>query len=137
MTAKIKKWGPSVWDEKAGMFIQKLIGEYTNYAPQDSSEPLRMRTGCTQRHLSIYFIQIENSDGFIKVGLARFPAARLAALQTGNPYKLKLLGVVSRVTEAFETRLHTHFQQFKVRGEWFKPVPELLDFIKQETTWHV
>jgi hypothetical protein len=122
------KWGPPVWDEKRGMFLQKLLGEYN---PSPTTKPILIEK-IEGPQFFVYFIQAENSDGFIKIGFAKNPIKRLLLFQTGNPYKLKLLGVISGVTEHYELELHVRFQRFRVRGEWFRPDSELLDFIQQE-----
>lgn len=44
--------------------------------------------------------------------------ATAAALQTGNSNALRLLGYVSG-SETHEKRLHQHFSQFRIQGEWF------------------
>jgi hypothetical protein len=42
----------------------------------------------------------------------------LAALQTGNSNPLRLLGHLPG-SELHENRLHRHFSQFRIKGEWF------------------
>jgi predicted GIY-YIG superfamily endonuclease len=73
----------------------------------------------------VYFIQSGDSKkrNPVKIGVARNPERRLAALQTGNPEELKLLVVIecdSR-TEAYaiESHLHKTLAKRNIRGEWF------------------
>jgi hypothetical protein len=42
---------------------------------------------------------------------------------------LRLLGVVSKNIESY---CHVALAEWRVRGEWFKPVPEVLAFIKEQ-----
>jgi hypothetical protein len=75
----------------------------------------------------IYFIQA-GDDGPIKIGSSENIPRRIAGLQVGNPAELHVLGVFPE-----EYELHTHFADIHIRGEWLKPEPQLLDFIKQYT----
>ena len=84
----------------------------------------------------IYFIQEDGQDGYIKIGFVedlevRFDvncvATRIGCLQVGNARKLKILAVM-KGTLYQEKMVQERFQ--KVRGEWFYPLPKLMDFIK-------
>lgn len=67
--------------------------------------------------MNLYLIHAVGSD-FYKIGYAVNVKRRMAALQTGCPYILKLLS--SREgTMANELALQNHFKQFHFRGEWF------------------
>ena len=73
----------------------------------------------------VYFIQSGSSKkrNPVKIGVARNPERRLAALQTGNPEELKLLVVIecgSRAEAyAIESHLHKTLAKRNIRGEWF------------------
>jgi len=81
----------------------------------------------------IYFIQSPH-DKRIKIGMSENPNLRIRDLQTGSSSKeshvplLVLPGGRKR-----ESELHSVFKKFRSHGEWFNPVPEILDYIKQET----
>jgi len=79
----------------------------------------------------IYFIQAE-PNGRIKIGKAASPEKRLIHLQIGSPMRLKLLGTKEGDAEE-EKRIHTLFYKHWSHGEWFEPVPELIEFIKRES----
>lgn len=72
----------------------------------------------------VYFIKTEALPPMVKIGKARNPEERMATLQTGCPYELKLIGTVTcrsdMHAEAAEKRLHAHFQAERTRGEWFR-----------------
>lgn len=76
----------------------------------------------------MYFIQA--SSGPIKIGWTRSKKAtiRMQELQVGNHEQLVLLAVVP-ATELEEMEAHKRFEHARIRGEWFHPVPELLQFI--------
>lgn len=76
----------------------------------------------------IYFIQ-DTSVLNIKIGYtAGDPESRRAALQTGSPAGLVLIGFIEG-DQSFESYLHKRFVTARVHGEWFRPVPELIQFI--------
>ena len=80
----------------------------------------------------IYFIQDQRTCE-IKIGFTGDCDARsrMRALQTGNPGGLVLLHMVPG-EKADEDRLHQRFKGAHERGEWFRPVPELLLFVLEE-----
>jgi integrase/recombinase XerD len=77
----------------------------------------------------VYFIRAAD-DGPIKIGRSRRPLARFASLQTSSPRALRLL-LAYRAGELEERHLHSRFARHRLDGEWFAPVPELLDFISE------
>lgn len=54
----------------------------------------------------------------IKVGLAKDPVKRMATLQTGYPWDLRLLYVFP-ADRGLEQRLHVDLAEGRLRGEWF------------------
>jgi hypothetical protein len=82
----------------------------------------------------VYFIQMVGSDSAIKIGYtSKDPEKRVRDLQVGNPFELKLLGTIKGDKET-EIRLHFDFRHLNIRGEWFRPGLELVDFIHRSTT---
>ena len=79
--------------------------------------------GCT------YFIQAK-SGGDIKIGYTSKsdPIQRLRGIQTGNPKKLQIVGILRGNREA---QLHAKFDDIRLEGEWFKPEQALVDFIEK------
>lgn len=77
----------------------------------------------------VYFIQMEDF-GPIKIGYATNVSGRLGSLQTGNPYKLKLL-YQSCGTQTDEKQLHSMFHNWHIRGEWFHPAEKIFEYIKE------
>lgn len=72
----------------------------------------------------VYFIQ-EGAGGPVKIGFTRYLASRIAALQTGRKERLALLGTRPGGF-AEEQALHRRFAAYRLEGEWFRPVPEVL-----------
>jgi hypothetical protein len=86
----------------------------------------------------IYFIQIAE-DGPIKIGRTRDVKKRLYTLQTGHHKELRVVHMESPPrgeSLRVEQKYHALFKNLRIRGEWFKPGPALLDFIgKAPLTW--
>jgi hypothetical protein len=72
----------------------------------------------------VYILQCHE---FVKVGFADKVAIRLAALQVGCPYELRLIASwPSECVERDEARLHCLWKRYELRGEWFNvPAGEL------------
>lgn len=85
----------------------------------------------------IYFIQC-GKNGPIKIGSSDEPDKRMEQLQVGCPYELKMLWKYRENgdnTADYETRevdIHKKFQHERVRGEWFHPSRDLVNFISAE-----
>jgi hypothetical protein len=78
----------------------------------------------------VYFIQ---SGGFgpIKIGKTRNELERrLTALQTASSHPLRILATLDDQPASRETELHLKFDHLRLKGEWFRPEQDLLDFIK-------
>jgi len=79
----------------------------------------------------VYFIQ-SGKDGPIKIGITRFSVSdRIATMQTGNPYKLRLIGVIKGNLEK-ESEIQRRFRKDRIRGEWFRPSIELMNYLKNK-----
>ena len=76
----------------------------------------------------IYAIQ-EGDVGQIKIGIAKDPDERLKTLQCGNSTKLRGLAAWEG-DAAHERAIHGAFAHLRVRGEWFRPTPALICFIR-------
>jgi hypothetical protein len=68
----------------------------------------------------VYFI----SDGeYIKIGQSSNLLSRLSSLQCANPRELTVLHTIECDDSAYisklETKLHKHFKEYRVAGEWF------------------
>ena len=78
----------------------------------------------------IYFIQ-NAANNHIKIGFTDKPVKRRRSnLQTGNSANLVLLGLTLG-EKAKEIELHKRFAEAHIRGDWFRPIPPLIQFIIQ------
>ena len=75
----------------------------------------------------VYFIQ---SPRAIKIGWSTNPDKRLFSIQASNAERLRMLAYfeVPNGLEA-ESHLHEKFRHLHIRGEWFRPAPELLAYL--------
>jgi len=74
----------------------------------------------------VYFIQ-ESQSGAIKIGHSCNLPERLQTMKICNPHELNFLGAFSGGKRE-EKIIHKCFEQYHIKGEWFSPVQELLDF---------
>lgn len=75
----------------------------------------------------VYVIQQKN-DGPIKIGESTSLVSRMTVLKQGNPYSFNFLAAVDGNTD-LESALHQRFDRYKIRGEWFHPCREILNYI--------
>ena len=75
----------------------------------------------------VYFIQAksrindDNEKQIIKIGSSFNVAQRLKQLQTSNGNKLELLNQFEcRDAKTLERKLHHHYKDFRIEGEWFE-----------------
>jgi integrase len=94
-------------------------------APADER---RDPTSLRARDQLIYLAQSVNG-GPIKIGCSRDPEARIAALQTSHPERLRLLLVYAGGAHD-ERELHARFAEHRLEGEWFRPAASILAFIE-------
>lgn len=73
----------------------------------------------------VYFIK---ADGAIKIGFSIHPKRRVLDLQTSHHVELELLAWVS-TSILTERQAHEKFDHLKIRGEWFRAEPDLIEFI--------
>lgn len=116
-------------------------GKYILYGPAtEEGMTFRMTTPSEQAFMdagfdaeqarwSVYFIQ-QGADGPIKIGVTVDVEKRRRVLQTGSAQTLVLLSTI-KGTEKQEAELHRRFKHLRLRGEWFRPEPELLAYIAE------
>lgn len=76
----------------------------------------------------VYAIQAGAQDGPVKIGITVCPAERLTTLQQGNAEQLRGIAAF-RCFPHMEKLLHDEFAFARIRGEWFRPVDELIDVV--------
>jgi len=85
----------------------------------------------------IYFIEVERKKNSpIKIGWTDKLQQRLISLQTASPEHLSIVATMLGGL-AKEAELHARFSELRIRGEWFRPDKELVEFIKSEAQPYV
>lgn len=77
----------------------------------------------------VYFIQQGDEHGPIKIGWSSNPERRLRALQLASAGPLRLLRKIHGCSGR-EHVLHHRFRHLRLRGEWFRPAPDLYEYIR-------
>lgn len=75
----------------------------------------------------VYFAQ-DAETGLIKIGCSRLPFERVARLEKELGTRLIMLAVMPG-WRRLEFSLHCVFAASRVRGEWFTPNKELVEFV--------
>ena len=78
----------------------------------------------------VYFAQ-NAVDAAIKIGVSICPRKRVSDMLTGSAHEIILLGSIPGGTE-LEKMLHARFASDRLRGEWFRASPLLVDYIKEK-----
>lgn len=84
---------------------------------------------------TVYFVQA-GRNGPIKIGVTTvWVEERMKTLQCGNHRELRLVGIICCRGHELEARIHRHFAPSRIRGEWFRPSCDLLDYIAAACDW--
>lgn len=73
-----------------------------------------------------YFVR---SGDAIKIGHTAVPKSRMGSLQSATPEALDILAMIPNSIVG-EWEAHEKFKHLRLRGEWFRAAPELLEFIE-------
>lgn len=76
----------------------------------------------------VYFIQA-GKNGPIKIGWTTSLEERIDALQTGCPFRLRVLAAIEG-TKQDEAAYHRQFAEHRMRGEWFKNCEAIRDLAR-------
>jgi len=80
---------------------------------------------------SVYYIQWEKDQRFVKIGYSKAPAKRIVGFLTTNPNKLILLRVESVESKLDESVRHNYFAKYHYIREWFHYQGELKEYIQK------
>lgn len=142
---RIGRWvgpaGGGEFDQRFPPLPEQRRAEILREVRQRRDTPAVRRERAARRSLQpadswTYLVGAEGSS-LVKVGWAKNPKKRVAALQTGSPVPLTLLWSAEG---AYEEYLHAEFAAFRVRGEWFDfatvgdPVEAVRDAVEQTKT---
>ncbi|HEY2848342.1 MAG TPA: GIY-YIG nuclease family protein [Gemmatimonadaceae bacterium] len=83
----------------------------------------------------VYFIATGDLER-VKIGLAVNPRARLYELQIGCPERLHLIASAEG-DRSDERKLHEHFRESRLKGEWFSRTDELIVLMGLLNPWRI
>lgn len=89
-----------------------------------------MRARRVEKRSVVYFVQ-SGAAGHIKIGYSKQSSLkkRMDGIQVGSPERLVLLATEPGGPER-EAALHEEFDEYRHRGEWFRPGPRLLEYVE-------
>lgn len=83
---------------------------------------------------SVYFLA---SETHIKIGFTtKAVPKRVYPIRQNHYQDLELMGVITSVPMYLEKSIHRKFAAFRLKGEWFKRVPEIEEFVKSHHLGH-
>jgi len=116
---------------KKGLFASRKDAERTRDALRTSGtwENLGVEPPVgAARQAVVYFVR-QVPDGPVKIGTATYIKQRLMQLRGASPTPLELMGVIVGGWQT-EQLLHEKFAALRMHGEWFRPDPSLLSYIR-------
>jgi hypothetical protein len=69
----------------------------------------------------------------VKIGYSARPLVRLSQIQTGSPFVVELLSVIDGDVGT-EAVAHSKFRKYRMRGEWFKWSPEIIEWFDEKAS---
>lgn len=91
-----------------------------------------MKPNKQQMHGIVYFFRWAAPGGPIKIGFTKTSVRRrIQVLKQSSPYDIEWLGYFYG-TYLDERKAHRHLHRHRLRGEWFTPAQEVLDFIEEK-----
>ncbi len=76
------------------------------------------------------YVFVNYFSNVCKIGYSANPIKRLNTIQTGCPFKLKMI-VVVKGNRSVEKALHKKYKKYKTNGEWFNYKEELKEAIEK------
>jgi hypothetical protein len=80
----------------------------------------------------VYFLR-ESGAGYIKIGTSTNVPMRVLSIGRGTPHDLVLLATMPGAYRV-EALVKMFFKSARIRGEWFRPVSDLLEYISEIET---
>jgi hypothetical protein len=108
--------------------VERLINRTATPRPAPPAVSVRkLPTAC------VYFVQC-GEHPLVKIGFASDLTQRLASLQIGCPFLLRLIGRIDGATPQDEYAIHRAFSHLRTRGEWFRLTKDVFDYIARRAT---
>ncbi len=89
-----------------------------------------LKNGYTQiSGLWVYFFQSTGAN-MVKIGQTHNLQRRQNTIENSHGYSVKLLKAIRVPDESHEKAIHKKFKKIRLKGEWFKCTPELMEYIE-------
>jgi hypothetical protein len=118
----------AVWYE-SGVRKRKSLGTKDVEEGRRRLASLKYKPRQTAKGDFIYFIQIDNADGFIKIGYANNLGIRISNIKVSCPYPVKILAVMEGKPKT-EDKIHEILAAHCIKGEWYRPHDDVTAFIE-------
>lgn len=87
--------------------------------------------GTSTKRAWVYFVQDQSRDYRIKIGKTIYLGWRIGEIRKELGGDAKVVGVGEFIGSLLhEKHLHRAFSDARLRGEWFHPIPDLLEFVR-------
>lgn len=122
---------------RMGFWVSNAIWSYADSPPYRANPyALGLDLSDANKGSLVYFIQCQKTRR-VKIGFTKDVDARLKALQTGAPHKLKLLATIPGARKT-EQLMHRRFAHLSAQnGEWFECGDDLAEFLTRISERHV
>ena len=110
---------------KQSLWIRKcMLNKWMEISQFPTQKRQHTEKGC------VYFIHAEGDYRRFKIGYtSRNVEKRLEQLQTSNPDLLVVYRLIENVTREKEIQLHHFFDEYRIRGEWFRITTDMIDAV--------
>jgi len=82
----------------------------------------------SRQTLDMYFI-LDTYSNRVKIGVTKNIKQRFQMLNQAASTDLKLIGVIREIETEFEAYVHSLWDEFRVKNEWFEMHPQLQKWI--------
>ena len=103
----------------------------SSYLQEKKRQEQRVSDRKSKESDSVYYVQWENQQEFVKIGYSKSPAKRIASFLTGNPGKLIVLRIENINSMLDEKTRHNYFSAYHYTREWFYYQGELKEYIQE------
>jgi len=115
------------YDEEPKATVPNHDGRLQNDPKTCEDRDTRM-TQPRSRRVHPGFVYFIHGGDRIKIGYSKEPEDRLTALQVSTADRLQIIGSIVG-DQRKEKSLHDQFRHLHIRGEWFRPETDLVEFI--------
>lgn len=120
---------------------EKIVAELTR-DPNRSDRAISLILGVSHKTVAKFrgtvgscIYAISDGHGHVKIGWTTLNVyRRVAEIQMGNPFKLKLVGLILNAPKHGDRALHMRFKQWRMEGEWFHLKGAVAEFVKTMPT---